>query len=149
MLAAIRSDSVNFALLVHVIGAMILVGGLLTTATAVFVGWRGDIAALRLSYKTLVALVVPGWIVMRIGAEWVYSKQNLGDQPDQTWLGIGFVTADLGLLLLLLALILGGIGAWHARGGGGDALLKASGVIAALLLAAYVVAVWAMGAKPI
>ena len=148
MLAAIRPDDINFALLVHVLGAMILVGGLLTAATAVVVGWRGELAALRLSYKTLLAVVLPGWIVMRIGAEWTYSKENLGDLPDQAWLGIGFVTADLGGILLFLGLIIGGVGLWQARSSGGSGLLKASGVIAAILLLAYVVAVWAMGAKP-
>ena len=36
-LAAIRPDSVNLPLFVHVFGAMVLVGGLLVTSTASFV----------------------------------------------------------------------------------------------------------------
>ena len=35
-----------------------------------------------------------------------------------------------------------------SRNGGGSGLLKASGVIATLLVAVYVVTIWAMGAKP-
>ena len=58
------------------------------------------------------------------------------------------MTADLGGLLLLIALILGGIGLWRSRSGGGGALLRASGAIATLLVLVYVVAVWAMGGKP-
>ena len=35
-----------------------------------------------------------------------------------------------------------------SRAGGGTGLLKTSSVIATLLVAVYVVTVWAMGAKP-
>ena len=64
------------------------------------------------------------------------------------WLGIGYITADAGGIILLVALILGGIGVRRARGGGGAGLLKASTVLAAVLIAVYVVTVWAMGGKP-
>ncbi len=62
-------------------------------------------------------------------------------------MGIGFITADAGALLLLIALILGGIGLRRARSGG-TGFLRASLYVSVLLLAAYLVAVWAMGAKP-
>ena len=145
-----RSDSIDIALFVHVIGAMVLVGGLLTAATAAIVGWKDEGVALRrFSYWTLLAVAFPGYIVMRIGAEWTYVEENLDDLPDDpAWIGIGYITADLGALLLLIALILGGIGLRKSRTGGGGGLLKTSGVVATLLVAAYVVAVWAMGAKP-
>jgi hypothetical protein len=150
MLAAVRPDDVNFALLVHVLGAMVLVGALVTASTVAIVGWRDEAGALpRLSYKTLLVVGLPSWLVMRIGAQWVYAEENLDDLPeDPDWIGIGFVTADLGGLLLLVALILGGVGLRRARSGGGGALLKASAVIATLLLAVYVIAVWAMSGKP-
>lgn len=149
MLAAVRPDDINLALLVHVLGAMVLVGGLVTASTAGIVGWRDEAADLRrVSYKTLLAVVLPGYVVMRVGAEWTYLEENLDDAPDQVWVGIGYITADLGAVLLLVALILGGIGLRRSRSGKGDRLLKTSSVIATLLLAAYVVAVWAMGAKP-
>ena len=50
-------------------------------------------------------------------------------------------------MLLLVALILGGIGVRQARGGGA-ALSWTSTVPAAALVAVYVLAVWAMGGKP-
>jgi len=53
-----------------------------------------------------------------------------------------------GALLLLIALALGGVGIYRMRSGGGTGLLKASLWISVLLLAAYIVAVWAMSAKP-
>jgi hypothetical protein len=145
-----RSDSISVALLVHVLGAMVLVGGLATAATAGIVGWRDEAAGLRrFSYWTLLAVAFPGYIVMRIGAQWTASKEHLDNLPsDPTWLGIGYVTADAGAALLLIALILGGIGLRRSRSGGGGRWLKASSVLATLLVAVYIVSVWAMGAKP-
>jgi hypothetical protein len=149
LVASIRPDDIDLALLVHVTGAMILVGALVTASAATVAGWRDDAATLRrLSYKTLLFVALPAFIVMRVGGEWTYAEENLDDQPDQAWVGIGFITSDLGGILLLLALILGGIGLRRTRSGGGRGLLQASGVIALLLVAIYVVAVWAMGAKP-
>jgi hypothetical protein len=150
VLAAVRPDDINVALLVHVLGAMVLVGALVTAATAGIVGWRDEAVTLRrLSYKTLLFVALPAFVVMRIGAEWIYSKEQFDELPeDPGWIGIGYVTSDLGGLLLLIALILGGIGLRRSRTGGGGGLLKASSVIATLLVAVYIVAVWAMGGKP-
>jgi hypothetical protein len=152
MLAAVRPDSWDFAVFVHVAGAMILVGGLVTAAGAGILGWRDATGGLRrFAALTLFAVALPGWIIMRVGAEWIYSKEGWDDVPDKlqpTWLGIGYFTADFGGIVLLIALILGGIGVRQARSGGGTALLRASTVLAAILVAVYVVAVWAMGGKP-
>ncbi len=68
------------------------------------------------------------------------------DEP--AWLGIGYIVADLGGLILLVSLITGGIGVRRLRAGGGAGLLKATLILALVLLAAYVVAVWAMAGKP-
>ena len=148
VLASVRPDSWNFPLFVHVLGAMILVGGLLTGASILTFA-RGDVRFLRLGYWTLLAVALPGYIVMRLGAQWIYSKEHLDDAPsDPTWIGIGFIVADLGALLVLIALIVGGIGVRRLNGGGGQGLLKAAMVIAWLVLAAALVAVWAMAGKP-
>jgi len=152
LLAAARPDSWNFAVFVHVIGAMILVGGLITAAGAGVLGWRdADSRLRRFSALTLFGVALPGWIVMRVGAEWIYSKEGwdkVQDKLQPTWLGIGYFTADIGGIILLLALILGGIGIRMARGGRGAGLLKTSTVLAVVLIVVYVVAVWAMGGKP-
>ena len=148
VLASVRPDSWNFPLFVHVLGAMILVGGLLTGASILTFA-RGDVRFLRLGYWTLLAVALPGYIVMRLGAQWIYSKEHLDDAPsDPTWIGIGFTVADLGALLVLIALIVGGIGVRRLDSGGGQGLLKAAMVIAWLVLAAALVAVWAMAGKP-
>lgn len=148
MFAAIRPHSWDLAVLVHVLGAMILVGAVLTAAAAGILGWRDDSAALRrLSYRTLLILALPAWIVMFVGAIWTESREHL-DNADFAWLGIGHIVAEGGGLLLLIAIVLGGIGVRRSGAGAGGGLLKASSVIAAFLVAAYVVAIWAMGAKP-
>jgi hypothetical protein len=151
LLAAVRPDSWNFPLFVHVLGATILVGGLLAGASTILYA-RGDVRFLRLGYWTLVAVALPGYIVMRIGAQWIYSKEPYSDLPegvdDPAWIGIGFIVADLGALLVLIALIVGGIGVRRLGKGGGAGLVKAAMVIAWIVLAAALVAVWAMAGKP-
>ena len=133
MLAAVRPHSWDLAIFVHVAGAMILFGGLVTAAGAGLIGWREASGALRrLSALTLFAVALPGWIVMRVGAEWAYSKEGWDDVPDKlqpTWLGIGYFTADIGGIVLLVALVLSGIGIRRARSGEGTALLKASSAL--------------------
>ena len=149
MLASmLRPDDLNLPLFVHVLGAMILVGGLLATSTSVIVA-RGDVRTLRIGVMTLLFVCLPGYIVMRGGAQWIYSREHLDELPDDpAWIGIGFITADAGALLLIISLILGGLGMRRARSGGGAGLLRASLIISVVLLAAVVVAIWAMGAKP-
>lgn len=150
LVAAVRPDSWNLPLFVHVLGAMVLVGGLLTGA-AVAGYARGDSRLLRLGYWSLVALALPGWVVMRVGGEWIYSKEGWDDLPDDAipaWIDLGYIIADAGALLTLIALILGGIGVRRLGSGGGTGLLKAAMVIAWIVLAAAVVAVWAMSGKP-
>ena len=150
VLAAVRPDSWNFPLLVHVVGAMILVGGLLTGASALAFA-RGDARFLRLGYWTLLAVALPGWIVMFAGANWISAKEGWDDLPEEaqpTWIGIGWTVALPGALLLLISLIVGGIGLRRLRDGKGVRLLKVAMVIAWIILAAALVAVWAMAGKP-
>jgi hypothetical protein len=152
LLAAIRPDDQSFALLLHLVGATVAFGALLASATSLVLA-RGDTRLLRLGYFSLLLVGLPGLILLRLAGEWLYRLQNWDDLPEQidepTWLQIGFIVADGGGLLLLLALALGGIGVYRLRNGkGGAGLLKATMVIALILIVAYVVAVWAMTGKP-
>jgi hypothetical protein len=146
--AVVRPDSWNFPLFVHVLGAMILVGGLLTGASVLAFA-RGEVRSLRLGYWSLLALALPGWILMRIGAEWIYDREGWDDVDDEPgWLGLGVFIADIGGPILAVALILGGIGVYRLREGRGAGWLRWTLVLAIVLLAAYVGAVWAMAGKP-
>jgi hypothetical protein len=98
----------------------------------------------RLGFRVLLLGVLPADIVMRVGAEWVASRENLGDS---TWIGIGYSTADGGLLLAIVATVL----AWRATRRGADGpggLGRAAVVLAGVLLVAYAVTLWAMATKP-
>jgi hypothetical protein len=150
VLAAIRPDDWNFPLLVHVLGAALLVGALVTAVTALYLGWRRDAAPFsRFGFWTLLLVGFPAYWVMRVGAEWIYSKEDFPEDDEPAWVGIGYVTADLGLLLLVVSIILTGIGMRRARTGGGPSnFARVGGVLATIVLAAYIVAMWAMTAKP-
>jgi hypothetical protein len=147
-LGLVRPDDENLPLFVHVLGASILVGGLLTGASLLGFA-RGSVSMLRLGYWTMLAVALPGLVLMRIGAEWIYRTSVYDDLEDEpTWIMIGGVTADIGGALFLVSLAVGGFGIYRLREGKGDGLLKATMVIGLILLAAYVVAVWAMASKP-
>jgi hypothetical protein len=150
VIAAVRPDDWNFPLFVHVLGAMILVGGLVSSTSALAVA-RGDARLLRLGYWSLLALSVPGWVVMRIGAQWIASEEGLDDLPEDVeprWLSLGGFIADVGGVVLLLTAVVGGIGVYRLRSGKGSGLLKVTLALALVLLVAYLVAVWAMAGKP-
>jgi hypothetical protein len=152
VLAAIRPDDQSFALLLHLVGATVVFGALLTSATSLALA-RGDTRLLRLGYFSLLLVGLPGLILLRLAGEWLYRLQNWDELPEQidepAWLSIGFIVADWGGLLFLLALALGGVGVYRLRNGkGGTGLLKATMVIALILIVAYIVAVWAMTGKP-
>ena len=155
VLAAIRPDDWNFPLLVHVLGAVLLVGGLFAAVVAQFLGWRRQrnadaVAYARTTFRALLFVAFPAWWIMRIGAEWIYSKGWNDADPTPDWIDIGFITAEGGGVLLLISIILAGLGARRLARSGGETstLLRVSTVLVTIALVAYVVAVWAMAGKP-
>lgn len=148
----IRPDSWDFPLLLHVLGAMLLVGALVLAASALVLARRdGSVAMLRLGYRSLVLVALPAWIAMRVGAEWVADKEGLTGDEVPTWVDLGYSIADPGLLLLVIASLLTRSAlrrAGSAGSGGGDGLNRASTVLVSLLLVAYLVAIWAMTTRP-
>jgi len=153
VIAVIRPDEWNLPLLVHVLGAMLLVGALLGAATALLSGWRRDARPYtRFAFWMLLAVALPAWLLMRVGAEWIYSKEGFGEDDEPAWLAVGYVTAEPGLLLLLISILLTAIGMRRLRNADPErssALTRIAAVLALVLLAAYLVAVWAMTAKPV
>ena len=149
-LGALRPDDWDFPLLVHVLGAMLLVGALCVVIVALVATWRmretAEAAPLRrLAFQALLLGVVPSYVVMRIGGQWLASEENL-DESEPGWLQVGYVVADVSVLVLIAALVLAGLSV--RRGARGGPLGRAAAVLSIILLAAYLVAVWAMTAKP-
>jgi hypothetical protein len=136
--------------------AMLLIGGLVTAVTAQYFAWRPrdnvDATAFgRLSFRALLFIAFPAWWLMRISAQWIYSKEGWDEvESEPGWLGVGFITSEAGGVLLLVAIILAGIGVRRGRrdDGGGRTLGRIATVLTAVVLAAFLVAVWAMTAKP-
>jgi hypothetical protein len=149
--AAVRPDSWNFPLFLHVLGATTLVG-LLAVAVAVLIaaarGGDDRTAAVRLAFRTLLIGAIPAYLVMRIGAEWIADKEHLTDS-DASWIGIGYSVADGGLLILIILNVLAGLAYRRARRGGQPvALVRWTTGLTLLLILAYGVALWAMATKP-
>jgi hypothetical protein len=146
MLAAIRLDSWNLPLFLHVLGATILFGTTATVAIAGFAGRaRRDHSALlaRIVLRTFLLGVIPSWILMRAGAAWIGDKEF----PDKTpgWVDVGFLVSEPGAILLIIV----GILAWlAARKQGVGRAAVAVPVLASIYLVALGVAWFAMSAKP-
>jgi hypothetical protein len=113
MIAAVRPDSWGFPLFLHIFGAMVLFGALLATVTLSVVGARVPTLA-KSTFWAMLGAALPAWVLMRIGAQWIYSKEGFSGDDDPTWLGIGFIIADLGLVILLLTT---GLAFWWRRSG--------------------------------
>lgn len=145
VLAAIRPDEFNLPLFVHVIGAFLMVGALVTAAAYLFAARRdGSIELTRTGFRTLLYAALPALIVTRIGAQWVSSEEGLTD-ADLTWMTIGFVSTDVGVLALISATIAAGIAVRKAETGRGIAI---AAWLAVLLIVVYAVVIWLMAAKP-
>ena len=152
----VRPDSWDFPLFFHVLGAMVMVGALVTAAYFLFAARRdGTLESLRAGYRTLLFAGIPAYLVMRIGAEWIADKEGWTDvdsPPD--FIDIGYMTSDPGALLIIISTVLAGLavrragqaqGAGEATAGTGVAV---AGWLITLSIAAFVVAIWAMATKP-
>ena len=147
LLAVVRPDDWNLPLFLHILGAMTLVGGLVLAASALAGSWGdGESAGARVGYRALLLAALPGWVVMRVSAQWLLDKEGLED-ADLSWIEIGFITSEPLLLFLIGATVLAGMAARReperARNLG-----RVATVLVGLLLTAYVVTVWAMTTKP-
>jgi hypothetical protein len=153
VLGAIRPDDWNLPLFLHILGAMTLVGALVLVVASLASARGGDSApGLRLAYRSLLFAAIPAWIVMRLGAQWIASKEGLDDLDEPpAWVDIGFMTSEPTLLLLIAATVCAGIAARRAREGGRafGGLNTAALVLVSITLAAYVLAIWAMSTKPV
>jgi hypothetical protein len=144
MIAALRPDAWDFPLFLHVLGAVLLFGGTASIAIASLAGLRiPEHAALlrKLAFRTTLLVVWPSYIVMRVAAQWILNRENL-DKDSPGWVGVGFLVADGGLVVILLLTLLGWLALRRARLGPWFAGLSV------VYLVALGVAWFAMSAKP-
>jgi hypothetical protein len=116
MIAAVRPHAWDLPLFLHVLGATLLFGATFATAGISIASWRHPAvpALARSAFWTLLAVAIPAWVLMRGGAAWIYNKEGFSGDNDPTWIGIGFIVAEPGLLLLLISL---GFAFWWQRTG--------------------------------
>lgn len=156
--SVIRADSINLPLFLHVFGAMLLTGTVVTVAATTLMSRRGGAGAAglqRVGLKSVIIAVFPAYLLMRIGAQWTESEENLPKEvEDSTWLGIGYMVGDLGALLIIVSIVLSVIGLRRMRAGaadgtstGGQSQARAISIISIVLLVAYLVAIFAMSTK--
>jgi hypothetical protein len=150
-LLIIRPDSWNLPLLLHVGGAMALVASVTVAVVALVQGWRTSdptAASLkRFGARTLLYAAIPSYFVMRIAAEWVASREHL-ENSNAAWLGDGYLAADGGGILLLIATIVANLAVRRAPDSGLGKLAKVGAGLSLILVALYVFAIWAMTTKP-
>ena len=169
-IVAFRPDSWNLPLLIHITGAMILVGGVLGARRGARAGSAATCGKVKLGYYSLLFVAFPGLVLTKIGATAIWSKESshsfigaaFPHTDDPRWIMIGGTALDGGAGLLVLALILGWFGLRRMDGSEGDfltkipvvknmsgeTLVKATTIISVVLLVGYALAIWAMSTKP-
>jgi hypothetical protein len=151
-LSIIRPSDWELPLFVHVLGAFTLVGALVLAASYLFAGRGGSVAMVRLGFRSLLLAALPAFIVTRVGAQWVASEENL-DDADVSWIDIGYISTDLGLLLLLGATLAAGLAVRRAGraaegASGGGAGVSIAAWLVSFLIVLYAVVIWVMATKP-
>jgi hypothetical protein len=132
-------------LFLHVLGAMTTIGAILTVVVLSYVSWsRPDAAFLRRATLTTLLTTIPFYILLRVFAEVMYSKEKDGfGGNDPTWVGIGYITSDAGFLVLLITI---GLAFWWRRSEKPVAG-RIVAVLSTLLLLMLTVAMLAMSGK--
>jgi uncharacterized membrane protein len=145
LLATIRPDDWNLALFLHVLAAFVMVGALVTAAAYLFAARRdGSLELTRAGFRSLLIAALPAFIATRLSAQWLVSKEGLED-AELAWLDYGFITTDVGLLVLVGATVAAGLAVRRAEGVRGVAL---AAWLVAGLIAVYAVVIWLMATKP-
>lgn len=141
MLAAIRPSDWELPLFLHVAGAMLLVGALLTSLVLAGVG-----APARSTLRSLLWGALPAYLLMRVSAQWIFDKEGFADVDEApAWIDIGFITSEPQLLLILASVVVAGLATRREATGGAP---RAVAIMMGIAIALSLVAVWAMVAKP-
>lgn len=132
-------------LFLHILGAMTTFGAIFTAALLSFVAWnRVDAPFLRRATFAALLTAIPFYILLRVFAEVLYSDEKdafAGNDP--TWVGVGYITSDAGILLLLISI---GVAFWWKRSSKPIAG-RIVAVLTSILLVLLTVAMLAMSGK--
>jgi len=132
-------------LFLHVLGAMTTVGAILTALLLLLAGWkRPDAVFLRRATFTTLLAAIPFYALLRVFGQVMYNREkDAFGGNDPTWVGIGFIFADAGALVLLITI---GLAFWWLRSGKAIAARIATGT-SSVLLVLLTIAMLAMSGK--
>ena len=132
-------------LFLHVLGAMTTVGAILTALLLLLAAWkRPDAVFLRRATFTTLLAAIPFYALLRVFGQVMYNREkDAFGGNDPTWVGIGFIFADAGALLLLITI---GLAFWWLRSGKAIAARIATGT-SSVLLVLLTIAMLAMSGK--
>jgi len=124
---------------------MVLIGAATAAVTALLTaqGSRDPVELRRFAYGTMLYVGLPAWIVMFAAGTWLYHEE-FGGKDNPLWIHLGVVTAEGGLVVFLIALFNARAAARRSRRRRGTA----AGILTAIALVGWIVAIWAMSAKP-
>ena len=154
-LAALRPDTWNLPLFLHILGAMVAVGGLVIALVYLTGALRGGSSVMfRAGYRSLIWFALPGFVVMRVAGQWLLSEEGLEDvDPEPAWVGIGYIAGEAGLLFLLIATVVAGVGSRRALAAGSTTghtrSIRVASALVGLMIVVYAIAIWAMTTKPL
>jgi hypothetical protein len=151
-LAVIRPSDWELPLFVHVLGAFTLIGALVLAASYLFAARGGSLEMTRLGFRSLLIAALPAFVVTRLAAQWVASEEGLED-ADVAWIDIGYISTDVGLLVLLGATLAAGLavrraGRAEAAGDTGHPGAAIAAWLVSVLIVVYLVVIWLMATKP-
>jgi hypothetical protein len=148
MLAVVRPESWNLPLFLHVLGATLTFGATATVAILGFAGTRAlperALWLRRLTFRIGLAVLVPAFVLMRAGAQWIVDKEYPGGHHEPGWVGVGFIVTEPGAVLVIVMLVL----AWLSARRPTFRAAAAVPWLASLYLVALGVAWFAMAGKP-
>jgi hypothetical protein len=131
-------------LFLHILGAMTLFGSIIAAfVLSLVAAKRPDAPFLRRATFTALLTGIPFYVLLRVFAQVIYSDEFPDGADDPTWVGIGFMASDIGLLLLLAAI---GCAYWWKRSSKAVAGRIVTG-LSAVYLVLLTVAMLAMSGK--
>jgi hypothetical protein len=145
MVAVLQPPSGNLPLFLHVLGAVVVFGTTATLAVAGFASRRNaehNALLARTVVWTFLLGVLPAWILMRIGAEWIRSKEFPSGSDEPGWIGVGYLVSDGTAVLLIVTGILAWLSVRRGR------VMLAVPILATICVLGYAVAWFAMSGKP-
>ena len=145
--ATIRPGNLDLPLFLHVLGAMTLVGAATAGLLAALVTRPPQILAWArgMAFRTFLIAALPAFVLMRVGAEWMRIREFGDSGADPGWLFVGYTAADGGGVLLIACIVL----SWLAVRRGSPGLAKAAAIVMGIAIAGWIIAIWAMSAKPV